>query len=222
MAADYAAQALGIQPGLALAEAQARLPGLLIAPGDPTADAAGLERLALWALRRYSPVVAIDPPDGLLIDTTGVAHLFGGEAALLDDLCTRLSAARLGARVALADTIGAAHALARFGPHPTMIAAPGETNAAVAALPLASLRLDPIQVERLDRQGLPPGAPLAIIFFFGLLWVCRQFILCLVGYVMRIRDSCSDNHVSITVCFGDSSVFSPDFFRRELSTVKLL
>lgn len=172
VAADRAAQTLGIQPGLALAEAQARVPGLRIAPGDPAADAAGLERLALWALRRYSPVVAIDPPAGLLIDATGVAHLFGGEAALLDDLRARLTAARLGARVALADTIGAAHALARFGAHPAMIAAPGETGAAVAALPLASLRLDPTLVERLNRLGFvrvadlaaTPRAPLALRF----------------------------------------------------------
>ena len=161
VAADRAAQAFGVLPGLALAQAQARVPDLHIEPADPAADAAALARLALWALRRYSPVVAIDLPDGLLIDATGVAHLFGGETALLDELRARLTAARLGSRIAVAGTIGAAHALARFGPRPAMIAASSETGAAVAALPLAALRLDPTLVERLRRLGFESIADLA-------------------------------------------------------------
>jgi protein ImuB len=172
VAADRAAQALGVRPGLALAQAQARVPDLHIEPAHPAADAAALARLALWALRRYSPVVAIDLPDGLLIDATSVAHLFGGETALLDELRARLTAARLGSRVALAGTVGAAHALARFGPRPAMIAASSETGAAVAALPLAALRLDPTLVERMRRLGFEsiadlaatPRAPLALRF----------------------------------------------------------
>ncbi len=172
VAVDRAAQALGVRPGLALAQAQARVPDLHIEPADPAADAAALARLALWALRRYSPVVAIDLPDGLLIDATGVAHLFGGETALLDELRVRLTAARLGSRVALAGTVGAAHALARFGPRPAMIVASGETDAEVASLPLAALRLDPTLVERLRRLGFEsiadlaatPRAPLALRF----------------------------------------------------------
>jgi hypothetical protein len=75
---------------LVIAQTQARVPDLHIEPADPAADAAALARLALWALRRYSPVGAIDLPDGLLIDATGVAHLFGGETALLDELHARL------------------------------------------------------------------------------------------------------------------------------------
>ena len=84
----------------------------------------------------------------------------------------RLTAARLGSRVALAGTVGAAHALARFGPRPAMIVASGETGAAVASLPLAALRLDPTLVERLRRLGFEsiadlaatPRAPLALRF----------------------------------------------------------
>jgi protein ImuB len=76
---------------LVIAQTQARVPDLHIEPADPAADAAALARLALWALRRYSPVGAIDLPDGLLIDATGVAHLFGGEAALLGELRARLT-----------------------------------------------------------------------------------------------------------------------------------
>jgi len=92
-AADHVAQALGVRPGMALARVQARIPGLRTAAADPTADAAALERLATWVLQRYSPIVALDPPDGLVIDVTGVAHLFGGEAPLLHDLLSRLKAA---------------------------------------------------------------------------------------------------------------------------------
>jgi len=100
VAANPAALALGLHPGLALAEAQALVPDLYVAAADPEADTAALKRLALWALRRYSPLIAVDPPDGLLIGAAGVAHLFGGEAALLDDLLARLWAADLHARAA--------------------------------------------------------------------------------------------------------------------------
>src|SRR4051794_24755706 len=136
MAADRNARALGVRPGLPLAEAQARVPGLHVAPSDPTADAAALARLAAWALRRYSPVVALDPTDGLLIDVTGAAHLHGGEAPMLRDLLSRLQAATIAARAGLADTVGAAHALACFAPEPLTIAVPDQADAALAPLPI--------------------------------------------------------------------------------------
>lgn len=173
VAADAAAQALGVRPGMALAQAQACLPGLRIEPADPAADSAALERLALWALRRYSPVVALDPPDGLLIDVTGAAHLHGGEAPLLDDLLAHLEKNGIRARAGLSETIGAAHALARFSPSGApAIAAPGQAAAALAPLALAALRLDGDLVSRLHRLGFAtigdleatPRAPLALRF----------------------------------------------------------
>jgi protein ImuB len=171
-AADRTAQALGVHPGLALAQAQARIPDLWIEAADPVADAAALARLAAWAVRRYSPVVAVDLPDGLLLDVTGAAHLLGGEAPLLDDLLSRLKAAGIAARAGLAETVGAAHALARFAPEPATIAAPGDAAAALAPLPVAALRLDPVCVDRLRRLGFAaiadlaatPRAPLALRF----------------------------------------------------------
>ena len=171
-AADRAARALGVEPGLALAQAQARVPGLHVGSADAAADAAALDRLALWALRRYSPLVALDPPDGLLIDMTGAAHLFGGERALLDDMIARLKASKIAARAGLADTVGAAHALARFAARPAAIAPPHQAGEAVAGLPLAALRLDPPLVDRLRRLGFEtiaelaetPRAPLALRF----------------------------------------------------------
>jgi protein ImuB len=177
VAANPTARALGLKPGLALAEAQALVPGLSIAPADPAADATALKRLALWALRRYSPLVAVDPPDGLLIDIRGAAHLFGGEAALLDDLLARLKAADIQASAALADTIGAAYALARFGRSRAEVVAPGEIAAAISPLPVAALRLDPDLALRLERLGFDtigdlaalPRAPLARRFGEALL-----------------------------------------------------
>jgi protein ImuB len=161
VAADQAARALGLRPGLALAEAQARVPGLHVMAADPAADAAALVRLGLWALRRYSPIVAVDPPAGLVIDVTGAAHLFGGEAALLRDLLARLTATHIAARAGLADTLGAAHALARFAPGPAAIAAPGRAAAALAPLPLAGLRLAADCLDRLGRLGFATIADLA-------------------------------------------------------------
>ncbi len=156
-AADHAAQALGIHPGLPLAQAQARVPGLVIAPADPAADAAALDRLAIWVLRRYSPLVGNDPPDGLLIDITGAAHRLGGEDGLCADLQIRLRQAGITGRTAIADTIGAAHARARF------------TARTIPDLPITALRLGADLVIPLRRLGFmriaeleaAPRAPLA-------------------------------------------------------------
>lgn len=142
-AADAAAQALGLRVGMPVSKAQALVPGLAIAPADPTADAAGLERLALWALQRFSPLVAVDPPDGIAIDSTGADHLQGGEAAMLDALVGRLALSGVAARAAIADSWGAAHALARYAADPTRLAAPGATLPLLSPLPLEALRLPP-------------------------------------------------------------------------------
>ena len=74
-------------------QAQALSPELVIREADPDADARALERLAVWALR-YSPVVAADPPDGLVIDATGADHLHGGEEAMLADMVGRARCGR--------------------------------------------------------------------------------------------------------------------------------
>ena len=103
-AVDANSQALGVGIGMAVAKAQALVPGLVIMDADPAADDAGLDKLALWALQRISPVVMTDPPDGLVIDTTGADHLHGGEAAMLASLVQRFAAAGVEARAAIADT----------------------------------------------------------------------------------------------------------------------
>jgi protein ImuB len=158
-AADAAAQALGIRPGVTVALAQAMHPQVTVLDADLAADAAGLERLTVWALR-YSPLVAPDPPDGLVIDIAGAAHLHGGEAALLADLTERLSRSGLAAKAAVADTWAAAWGLARFAPAGT-IASPGETMSLVADLPVAALRFEPDLVAALADIGIDTVAELA-------------------------------------------------------------
>jgi protein ImuB len=175
-AADAAARALGLCPGLPLAQAQARIPGLAVTEAEPDADAAALGRLAAWCLR-YAPLTAPDPPDGMWIDVTGAAHLAGGEAALLADLVDRLQRAGFAARAAIADTPGAAHAIARHGGTEITIVPPGGTAAALAVLPIRALRLTDEVVATLHRLGLTrigqlmtaPRAPLARRFGASLL-----------------------------------------------------
>ena len=142
-AADAAAQGLGLRVGMAVTQAQALVPGLTIKPSDPKADAEALERLALWVMQRIAPIVAVDPPDGIVIDVTGAEHLHGGEEALLDALIGRLTLSGVSARAAIADTWGAAYALARYVAHPVQIASPGQAEAILSPLPLEALRLSP-------------------------------------------------------------------------------
>lgn len=171
-ALDANAQALGVSLGMAVAKAQALVPGLVVVDADPAADSEGLDKLALWALQRISPVVAADPPDGLVIDTTGADHLHGGEAMMLETMVRKFTQSGLEARAAVADTWGAAHAAARFLRRQIAVIAPGETEAMLRLLPLAALRLDDETVAGLRTLGFEtvgdlmdqPRAPLALRF----------------------------------------------------------
>lgn len=146
----------GLRPGLALADTRAALPALGTAPSEPEHDRTALAALTLWA-GRYGPSRNIEGSDGLWIDTSGVAHLYGDEAQMLDDLVARLARAGLTARAGLADTTGAAFALARFAARrstPARIAPPDATRDALAALPVAALRLPAEAILLLQRLGL--------------------------------------------------------------------
>lgn len=165
VALDAAAEASGPAPGMALSEARALCPPLHAEPHAPAADAAGLARLADWA-ERFTPWVALDAAPaagsavgggaGLWLDITGCAHLFGGEAGLLRALLAGCRRQGYTARAGLADTPGAAWALARYGAGggPIRMAPPGGQRAALAPLPVAALRLPPEKVELLARFGL--------------------------------------------------------------------
>jgi protein ImuB len=153
-AACPAALALGLSPGTPVTQARALVPGLEVRPADPAADGALLDRLALHAARFWSPTAAVSGPDGIWIDLTGSAHLHGGE----ETFCRRAARflARLGftARVAVADTPGAAHAAARFLGCQHVVVAPGKGVAMLAPLPVDALRLEDAAISACRRFGL--------------------------------------------------------------------
>ena len=108
------ALAAGLSPGQPLRDALAMCPALLTRPADPLREGAFLATLRRWA-GQFTPWVAEQPPEGLMLDITGCAHLFGGEAGMLADVAGRAVGLRLTVRMGLADTPGAAWALARYG-----------------------------------------------------------------------------------------------------------
>jgi protein ImuB len=175
VALDRMAEQRGIHLGTTLADARGAVPDLRVAEADDTADRALLEKLADWC-DRYTPLVALDPPDGLFLDISGCTHLFAtpdfnggsdGESRLLFDCLHRLDAQGFEVRAAIASTAGAAWAVARYGAGGLVTA--GEEEATVTALPVAALRIAPEEEALLDRVGLKkigqliglPRAPLA-------------------------------------------------------------
>ncbi|MGB3503075.1 MAG: DNA polymerase Y family protein [Mesorhizobium sp.] len=150
-ALDARAEVLRLRIGVGIAEARAMFPTIEVIEEDPAADRSMLEALADWC-DRYTPLVALDGADGLFLDITGCAHLFGGERALLDDLMTRFSHQGFDARAAIASTPGAAWAGARHAS--ATILEPGEEAGFIAPLPLAALRLDQPTRESLQSVGL--------------------------------------------------------------------
>lgn len=138
-----------------LADARALCPDLVTAPADPAGDLAALEKLALWA-QRWGPWSAMDPPDGVLVDVTGAAHLFGGEERLLADVAAAFAARGLTVRAALAPTAGAAWALSHYGRAGAIIPllAGEEMLRLLGDLPVAALRLDDDVLTVLRRLGI--------------------------------------------------------------------
>ena len=154
---NAAAAKQGLSPGQTLTDARAVHPGLLTRPAAPERLASFRAALARWA-ERFSPLVGQDQRDALILDATGAAHLFGGEEAMLTALTTGLAAHGITGRAAIADTKGAAWALAHYGA--ARIAEPGRTRAAVADLPTAALRLPQDVTDALARVGLTTIEPL--------------------------------------------------------------
>lgn len=203
-AVNRAAEVAGLTPGLPLADARALVPGLQTAAADPTGDGRALAALAAWC-GRYTPWTATDADGrqagagGLWLEITGAAHLFGGEDALLADLDARLAMLGYAHRLAVADTPGAAWAVARFArparsPIVTVPAGLDATEHALASLSVAALRIAPQAVEGLYRLGLrhigqlvrQPRAPLA-----------RRFGAALMG---RLDQALGREHEPIAPC----------------------
>jgi protein ImuB len=149
-AVTKAAAERGARTGARLTDARALDPSLIAIPADPEGDAALVGRLAKWA-GRWSPLVEVDGPDGLRLDVSGVAHLFGDERGLVADIKARFDQAGFTARIAIAPTAAAAWALARFSPSHT---GKRDSEEALAALHVSALRLEPDSVRTLERLGL--------------------------------------------------------------------
>ena len=160
VAACAAAVALGIHVGVAATHARALVADLDLRPAEPEADVALLDRLALLAVRRWSPIAAATPTDGLWLDLAGCDHLHGGEERFCRRLRGFCQRAGFTARVAVADTAGAAHALARFGQEDLTIVPPGDTVRAISPLPIAALRLSGTALGAARRFGFETVADL--------------------------------------------------------------
>lgn len=151
-AANVRARREGVRADMALADARAICPHLLTRPAEPLAEAKLIEALARL-MERASPMVAIDGGDGIFLDTTGVSHLFGGETAMLGKLAGWIERLGFTVRLALADTPGAAWALAHYG-GPFTLVEPGANGAALSPLPVAALRIGDEAAELSQRLGL--------------------------------------------------------------------
>ena len=151
-AANARARREGVRAGAALADARAICPQLLTRPAEPLADAKLIEALARL-MERASPMVALDGGDGIFLDVTGVAHLFGGETAMLGTLAGWIERLGFTVRLALADTPGAAWALAHYGGACTLVEH-GANAVALAPLPVAALRIGEDAAELSLRLGL--------------------------------------------------------------------
>jgi protein ImuB len=151
-AANYLAEAEGIFTGMAAADAKALCIGLQVLDAVPGKEAKLLRQLGLWCIR-YTPLVSLDMPDGLLLDISGCDHLWGGERGYLKEIVLKLRSSGYDARAAIADTAGAAWAVARFGKVRPIVGM-GEQASALLSLPPAALRLDSVVLERLQKLGL--------------------------------------------------------------------
>ncbi|MBL6865313.1 MAG: DNA polymerase Y family protein, partial [Rhodospirillales bacterium] len=194
LAVNNAARLEGIKTGYTLADAKALFPELLIEKADYINDSKTLETL-VKAFQRYSPWTAIDLNEtnplvsligsgSIWIDITGCAHLYDGEHPLVKDLynyCLRIG---YQARIGLADTPGAAWAVARFNNALSTIIPPKSQKEALAHYPVVALRLDPTTTEKLHNLGLNqigdvynvPRAPLTSRFGLGLLQRLDQIL----------------------------------------------
>ncbi|MEL7587848.1 MAG: DNA polymerase Y family protein [Prolixibacteraceae bacterium] len=141
----------GITAGMVVADVRAILPSAEVFPDDPAAEGKLLEDLAEWCLR-YTPVAATDPPDGLILDISGCPHLWGGERPYLESLISHLRKGGYTVRAAIADTIGTAWAMARYGSNNPIVKAGGQEEALIP-LPPAALRLDTTTLQRMEKLG---------------------------------------------------------------------
>jgi len=137
---------------MVVADARAIISSLQVLDDQPGLSTKLLTGIAEWCIR-FSPAVAIDEPDGLILDVSGCAHLWGNEKKYLADIYKRIKQFGYDIKLAMADSIGAAWANARFGKTSPVIET-GQQKTALLSLPVAALRIDPLITERLEKLGL--------------------------------------------------------------------
>src|SRR6201996_1139248 len=146
------ARRYGVTEGMTVADARIIAPDLQVFDGKPGHELKLLSGLAEWFLR-YTPLVQLDPPDGLLLDVTGCTHLKGGEKAYLQEIVSRLKTIGYTIRPAIADTIGTAWGVSRCATS-GLIVPEGEHRNALMPLPPSALRLPTNQLLKLQNLGL--------------------------------------------------------------------
>lgn len=150
--ANALAESQGVCKGMSVADARALVPGLQVMDDKPGIAEKLLKKIAEWCIR-FTPIAAVDLPSSILLDASGCAHRWGGEEANLDDIKSRLKGRGYYVRVAIADTIGTAWAVARFAKE-NLVVPKGENIAALLPLPPAALRLENETIDRLNKLGL--------------------------------------------------------------------
>ncbi len=151
-ATNALAEAQGVFKGMVVADARAIIPALQVLDDMPELGEKLLKRIAEWCIR-FTPISAIDPPGGIILDVSGCAHLWGGDEPYLKEIASRIKARGYAVRAAMADTIGTAWAVARYGKQSNIIA-DGKNLEALLTLPPEALRLEAATVERLHKLGL--------------------------------------------------------------------
>lgn len=150
-ATNAMAQQQGVHLNIAVADCKAIVPELQVFDFLPEQSSKLLNALAEWFIR-YSPLVAVDAPDGLIIDASGCTHLWGDECGYLNDIQNRMKQFGYSCRIAISDTIGASWAVSRYGKDTSVISS-GLQSASLSELVPQALRLNQSILERLNKLG---------------------------------------------------------------------
>jgi protein ImuB len=150
-AANILAEQQGISTGMVAADAKAIIPSLKVIDDIPNKAERLLKKLGEWCIR-YTPLIAVNLPDGLILDVSGCTHLWRSEQNYLNEIVSRLERNGFDVNGAMANTIGAAWAIARFGGKNEVISSI-ENNNALLPLPPAALRLEQLTLDRMQKLG---------------------------------------------------------------------
>lgn len=151
-AANHLAETAGAFRGMPVADARALIPGIAVQDDQKSISEKLLHNIAEWCIR-FSPLAAVDEPDGIILDATGCAHLWGGEKEYLTEIFSRFKTLGYSIRIGMADTIGMAWAAARYIRQGRIIE-PATQSQALLDLPPEALRIDAGITERLYQLGL--------------------------------------------------------------------